>query len=191
MDRSKWVLLGLVLLWSMTGHVSANLLVTWPAKTEPFLAGYNVYRATPNIDSVYSKLNPEGVLITQTMIREGQTFGYWLDTTVFGLTRYYYIVEAVDTDGEVYDTSSPKCIVHVCHGDTNVSGSLEEADIVALRKHLVEIELLTGLGLQAADVNLDKKVDEGDLVLLRQYVAEFYEPEAHCFPPVGPGVEKK
>ncbi len=184
MMKAKPLVISLVLLWSMAGHVSANLLVTWPAKTEPYLAGYNVYRATPNIDSTYFKLNPEGVLITETMVRDAQVFGYWLDTTVAGLARYYYIVEAVDTDGEAYDTSSPVCVVHICHGDTNISGNLDEGDIVALRQHLAELTLLTGLGLQAADVNLDGKVDVADVVLLRQYVAEFEVPEAHCFPPV-------
>lgn len=56
-------------------------------------------------------------------------------------------------------------------GDVNSDDDVDITDLVILRRHLAEIDSLTGKNLLAADLNHDDSVDITDLIILRKFLA--------------------
>lgn len=84
---------------SAPGNLAANasdaqVALTWNANNENDLAGYNLLRATTS-GGAYTQVN--GSLIVDTM---------YFDTAVNNGTSYYYVLNAVDSTGNVSATSS-------------------------------------------------------------------------------------
>lgn len=57
-------------------------------------------------------------------------------------------------------------------GDVNLDSKVDLLDLIKLRKHLAELEILKDNGLKNADINKDSKVDILDLIKLRKQLAE-------------------
>jgi len=72
----------------------AQVALTWNANNENDLAGYNLLRSTSS-GGAYTQVN--GSLITDTM---------YFDTSVNNGTTYYYVLNAVDSTGNVSSVSS-------------------------------------------------------------------------------------
>jgi len=73
---------------------NAQVTLTWNANNENDLAGYNLLRSTSS-GGAYTQIN--GTLILDTM---------YFDTTVSNGATYYYVLNAVDSTGNVSATSS-------------------------------------------------------------------------------------
>lgn len=56
-------------------------------------------------------------------------------------------------------------------GDVTIDDSVSLSDVLALNKHLANIELLTGRGLELSDINSDSDISMADILALRQLVA--------------------
>jgi endonuclease I/fibronectin type 3 domain-containing protein len=72
----------------------AQVTLTWNNNTENDLAGYNLLRST-NSGGSYTQVN--GSLLTDSM---------YMDSTVNNDTTYYYVVNAVDTNNNVSNSSN-------------------------------------------------------------------------------------
>ena len=70
-------------------------------------------------------------------------------------------------DGSVYQT-----IDIVIYGDTNGNGNITIADLVLIRKHLLELSFLKESYYSAADINKDGSVSIADLVFVRKHLLE-------------------
>lgn len=140
----------------------------------PNAAGYVVFRATDNPSNGYIQISPTNELVTET---------FFLDETAYGFHAFFYLVAAIDENGDpIDDQYASKCIVHYCHGDADLSGVVDVADAVLLERHVVGIELLSA-DIQvrhAADANLDGQVDVADLVKVKRMIVELDSQEAHC-----------
>ena len=55
-------------------------------------------------------------------------------------------------------------------GDSTGDGKIDSADLLAIRKHLLEVDKLTEFKFEAADVNYDNKIDSADLLIVRKYL---------------------
>ena len=76
-------------------------------------------------------------------------------------------------------------------GDVNFDGIINVNDVTFIQRHTAEIELLSGLGIYAADCDDDGNVTIADATLLQKYLAEFddygitgTEKEVPIVPPV-------
>jgi len=180
MLNNRVLKIAVLLLFSTSAH-GVGLEVNWepfihsdcdiadPAKVQFCTAGYNLYRATPNFDSPWLKLNDEGLIVGTE----------WVDETVWGWTRYYYIAEAISMTGAILQTSAPKCIVHVCHGDVNESYTITVSDAALIAQYLVGLIELSGNALKAADANLDKSVTISDAARIHLHIVGIMSLE-HC-----------
>lgn len=126
------------------------------------VAGYNMYRSLQP-GTGYVRLN--SALIPGTT--------YIDDTVQIGET-YYYVCTAVNGDdlesgfsNEVSYSPSPPA---VCLGDANQDGARDIFDILAIQRHIVNLELLTGDGLTAADANEDGAVDVFDILRIQNHI---------------------
>ena len=72
----------------------AQVILTWNANTENDLAGYDLFRSTTS-GGPYTQVN--GTLIVDTM---------YIDTAVSNGTTYYYVLEAVDSTGNMSFSSN-------------------------------------------------------------------------------------
>ena len=58
----------------------------------------------------------------------------------------------------------------VLYGDTDGNGNIDEHDMDALRQHLMNTDMLTGVYLTAADLSRDGSVDSVDVLQLMKYL---------------------
>ena len=63
-----------------------------------------------------------------------------------------------------------KCIV--VKGDANGDGNINSADLLKIRQHLLEINILTGPYYEASNVNGDDAINSADLLRVRQHLLE-------------------
>ena len=48
--------------------------------------------------------------------------------------------------------------------------NIDSEDIIAVKKHIVMIAVLTGAGLEAADANADGNVDSEDIITIKKHI---------------------
>jgi len=60
----------------------------------------------------------------------------------------------------------------VIRGDVSGDGKITTSDLVKVRNHLLETNLLSGPYSEAADINKDSKLVTGDLVKIRNHLLE-------------------
>lgn len=58
----------------------------------------------------------------------------------------------------------------VTYGDINQDGRISNADLVLMKKHILEISILKGDALEAADVNHNGSVTNADVVLMKKHI---------------------
>jgi hypothetical protein len=163
----------ILLLLFFTSPIYAAIRVTWPAVEHPDLAGYVVFRATPNPAAGWTQISSDTELVTDT---------FFLDEGAVGFYAFWYMVIAVDLPGNVLQQSIPECVIHYCHGDANLSGVVDIADAVLIEQHVVGMVNLEDdiHAFRAADANLDGWVDIADSVLVKRFIVELDAQEAHC-----------
>jgi len=59
---------------------------------------------------------------------------------------------------------------HFIKGDANLDGSITGTDMLIIKKHLVEIEILDKSNLENADANGDGEITTTDLLTLKRYI---------------------
>jgi hypothetical protein len=106
--------------------------------------GYNLYRSGP--DPTFDKRNTE-VIPNLT----------YTDTISCGVD-YHYVATAVRT--------------YYPYGDVTRDWVVTVSDAVAVSRHLVGLDVLTGDALVAADANEDDEVTVADIIRIHQHVLE-------------------
>jgi len=145
--------------------------VSWAVVEHPDLAGYVVFRASPNPTTGWVQITSDTELITDT---------FFLDTGAVGFYSFWYMVIAVDEPGNILQQSDPKCTIHYCHGDADLSGVVDVSDVVTMQRFILGMEELDYQQRRAADANLDGVVDVSDVVQTQRFIIELDAQEAHC-----------
>ncbi len=81
----------------------------------------------------------------------------------------YYVVLADSLGAEILQLQ-----VRIS-GDINCDGKIGTADLLAMQKHIVGAENLSGIAWEAADINADGKISTADLLNLRKHIVGSYE----------------
>ena len=80
----------ILLLLFFTSSVHAAIRVTWPAVEHPDLAGYVVFRATPNPAAGWTQISSETELVTNTFFMAGNVKKKSaIQIKIVVITRYY------------------------------------------------------------------------------------------------------
>lgn len=177
MDKRIPLLAGIFLLSSI--YVYSAIRVSWepypdPSPDPPNVAGYAVFRATDSPSNGYIQVSPTNALVTNT---------FFLDEGALGFHAFFYLVAAIDENGDpIDDQYATSCVVHYCHGDANLSGFVDVADAVLLEQWITTGALPEAPSQEfyAADANLDGYLDVADLVRIRRIIVELDAQEAHC-----------
>ena len=151
--------------------------LTWETDEEDFedLLGYNIYRWTDKIDSVFVEWDEEGnwlgqwkyfgdtTIINNSLVDSKDT--EFVDYDVVPGETYYYIIKQMTTSLSSYDLSNPVAATPLTasKGDANGSMTVDVADVVT------QVAWLTNQNPQpfifeAADVNADGVVNILDVV---------------------------
>lgn len=59
---------------------------------------------------------------------------------------------------------------NITYGDINNDGKISNADIVLLKRHILQLSTLSGDALKAADVNRDGKISNADIVKVKRHI---------------------
>ena len=93
---------------------------------------------------------------------------------MFSLPKGTVYVTYSDTDitktGTVLNFDDGSSYTNVLLGDLSGDGKINSADILKIRLHLLNTNLLSGAYKEAADSNGDGKINSADLLLIRQYL---------------------
>lgn len=77
------------------------------------------------------------------------------------------ILEILHTDGSIF-----KSFTTIVKGDVNGDGKISLIDLARVQRHLLEIELQTGIFFKAADVSGDNKISLLDLAKVQRHLLE-------------------
>ena len=91
-------------------------------------------------------------------------------TSQSGDTRTYTITVARGEAGVETQMSAEQNGTTVMYGDINGDGKISNADLVLMQKHILNIELLVGNALEAANVSHDGGITNKDLVILQKHI---------------------
>jgi hypothetical protein len=168
----------ILLLCFFVSPVYGALRVSWVPYPHPDVAGYVVFRADNNAFPLdFHQISPTNELVTDL---------FFMDEGAVGFKVFWYMVSAIDSNGNVIDEptnpSPPKCVIHYCHGDANLSGVVDIADAVLIEQHVVGLVDICEKyqACRAADANLDGVVNIADSVLVKRFIVELDAQEAHC-----------
>ncbi|MEG2563912.1 MAG: dockerin type I repeat-containing protein [Bacilli bacterium] len=96
----------------------------------------------------------------------GTQFSINIDSTISGDTVVTGSNLIINLNGQSILTYQIAVI-----GDNSGDGKVTMSDVIRLRKHLADIDLLTGISLTASDVNKDSNVTMSDVIRLRKHLA--------------------
>ncbi|MEG2447485.1 MAG: dockerin type I repeat-containing protein [Bacilli bacterium] len=96
----------------------------------------------------------------------GTQFSINIDSTISGDTVVTGSNLTINLNGQSILTYQIAVI-----GDNSGDGKVTMSDVIRLRKHLADIDLLTGINLTASDVNKDSNVTMSDVIRLRKHLA--------------------
>jgi hypothetical protein len=156
-----------------------KVTLTWNTDEEDFedLLGYNVYRYTDEVDSIFLgygydvdwnwvekwELKTDTLIVNESLLES--SVAEFIDYNVVPGTTYYYIVKQFTTSLGSYAMSNAVAVMPLTSqkGDSNGSANVDIADVVT------DVAWLTGQSPQpfifeAADVNSDTKVNILDVI---------------------------
>ena len=114
-------------------------------------------------------MNNLGVKLLNNYVR-----GFNVGTSIDSLKNSDVYVTYSDTDiiktGTVLNFDDGSSYTSVLLGDLSGDGKINSADILKIRLHLLNTNLLSGAYKEAADINGDGKINSADLLLIRQYL---------------------
>ena len=114
-------------------------------------------------------MNNLGVKLLNNYVR-----GFNVGTSIDSLKNSDVYVTYSDTDiiktGTVLNFDDGSSYTNVLLGDLSGDGKINSADILKIRLHLLNTNLLSGAYKEAADINGDGKINSADLLLIRQYL---------------------
>lgn len=120
------------------------------SKTKDYIKGYKLGTLISEIKSKFK----EGYSVTIKDINGN-------DVSDSGKIGSGFNVEVSNKYGKISYT-------YVLYGDLSSDGEIDSADLLKMRQHLLNKNILTGSQLESSDVNKDGIVDSADLLLLRQ-----------------------
>ena len=120
------------------------------ARTKEFIKGYGIGTTSNDIKSK----NKEGY----TIIIKDNNGNIIEESSKIGTG---YIIEVGNKYGKLSYT-------YVLYGDLSSDGEIDSADLLKMRQHLLNKNVLSGSHLESSDVNKDGIIDSADLLLLRQ-----------------------
>ena len=156
-----------------------KVTLTWNTDEDDFedLLGYNVYRYTDEVDSIFLgygydvnwnwvekwELKTDTLIVNESLLES--SVAEFIDYNVVPGTTYYYIVKQFTTSLGSYAMSNAVAVMPLASqkGDSNGSANVDIADVVT------DVAWLTGQSPQpfifeAADVNSDTKVNILDVI---------------------------
>ncbi len=140
-----------------------SLTPTFSGKT----TSYSVV-VSENIDSV--KVSTEAVADTSKISGTG-TY-----TLAYGDNTIEVTCTSQSGDARTYKVkivrqgSGGNSTGNITYGDINNDGKISNADIVLLKRHILQLSTLSGDALKAADVNRDGKISNADIVKVKRHI---------------------
>ena len=154
-----------------------KVTLTWETDEEDFadLLGYNIYRYTDKVDSIYIeydenwnwvgkwKVVGDTTIVNSTVLSSEETT--FTDYNVEPGTTYYYVIKQLTTSLNSYALSNAVAATPLTaqKGDANGSMSVDIADVVTEVAYITYQDPQPFI-FEAADVNSDQKVNVLDVV---------------------------
>lgn len=151
--------------------------LTWETDEEDFadLLGYNIYRYTDKLDSIYVEYDENGnwvgewkvvgdtIIVNPTVIDSEETS--FVDYDVVPGTTYYYVIKQLTTSLTSHALSNAVAATPLTasKGDANGSMNVDIADVVTEVAYITYQDPQPFI-FEAADVNSDQKVNVLDVV---------------------------
>lgn len=113
----------------------------------------------------YKKIT--SLIIAATMISSSLAF--------LGSVNAAEIKRSDSVKGEVASQLTASSVDSKLYGDVNVDGVITVADVTAVQKHIVSLDLIEESNSVIADVNKNDRVDVADATLIQKYIAKIDE----------------